>query len=232
MRTGRAGPADNRGFTYLWLLFVVALGGVALATLGQRQQTVQQREREAELRFRGDAIAKAIGAYVRASPAGSNSLPQRLEDLVEDKRSGKVQRHLRRLYTDPFTGRADWELIQGQLALQPPAQDGAIDESEQLMHKKSAVGAAPPGPSVNTPLGSASLSGEQGTALASGIVGVSSRSNALLMATGALAAAGATAGDLADSAPAQAPVTPAKSTKKPRVSDLQFLAAPEVLAFE
>ncbi len=197
MRTG------ERGFTYLWLLFVVALGGVALAALGQRQQTVQQREREAELRFRGEAIAKAIGSYMRAGPGGANGLPQRLEDLLEDKRSGKVQRHLRRLYADPFTGRADWLLIQGEIAPKPPLQDGSTDESEKLVHQKPASAAA-----------SAAL----GTPLMTGIVGVSSRSQALLMASAALNAAGPAAPDGA------AAVVPSGQTmRKPRVSELRFM---------
>jgi type II secretory pathway pseudopilin PulG len=214
MRIGRAGRAGSQGFTYLWLLFVVALGGVALAALGQRQQTLQQREREAELRFRGAAIASAIASYVRASPAGAtHSLPQRLEDLLEDRRSGALQRHLRRLYVDPFTGRADWTLIQGQIAQKPPAQDGAVDESEQLLHKKPAFGAS---------LGSATVSAEQGAALASGIVGVSSRSSALLLATGTLPNASATA----------SASSPAMAATKPRVSALLFLAASEVLQSE
>lgn len=201
MRTGRAERAGSRGFTYLWLLFVVALGGVALAALGQRQQTVQQREREAELRFRGEAIAKAIGSYMRASPGGANSgLPQRLEDLLEDKRSGKVQRHLRRLYADPFTGRADWLLIQGEVAPKPPPQDGSTDESEKLVHQK------PP---------SAAASAALGAPLLSGIVGVSSRSQALLMASAAVGAAAL------DGAPVDVPPGPTK--RKPRVSELRFM---------
>lgn len=205
MRTGKS--AGSRGFTYLWLLFVVALGGVALAALGQRQQTVQQREREAELRFRGEAIAAAIGGYMRASPDGANGLPQQLEDLLEDKRSGKVQRHLRRLYTDPFTGRADWLLIQGEVAVKPPVQDGstgeAIDESEKPVHQRK-----PP---------SAAASAALGTPLMSGIVGVSSRSQALLLASGAVASAAAA------SSPAVAPKT--AKAPKPRVSELRFMVA-------
>lgn len=217
MRTGSQLHAGSRGFTYLWLLFVVALGGVALAALGQRQQTVQQREREAELRFRGDAIAKAIVSYMRQSPAGANNLPQRLEDLLEDRRSGAVQRHLRRLYTDPFTGKADWQLILGQVALKK--QPGQEDAGEALgtapVAARSAVGGT---------FGSAALSEGQGMPLVSGIVGVHSRSQALLLATGTLASA-------AEAAAASAPTKQPKP-RKPRVSELQFLAEAEVLQSE
>ena len=115
------GPAAlgfrQRGFTYLWLLFVLALGGVALAALGEREQTRQQREREAELRFRGEAIATAIARFAERTPIGHASLPQRLEELLTDRRFPKPLRHLRQLYADPFTGHADWELLFGPAAV-------------------------------------------------------------------------------------------------------------------
>jgi type II secretory pathway pseudopilin PulG len=104
----------SRGFTYLLLLFVLALGGVALAAVGELETTRQQREREAELRFRGEAIAAALSRYAETTPAGHLPLPQRLEDLLADRRFPKPQRHLRQLYADPFTGRGDWELVVGQ----------------------------------------------------------------------------------------------------------------------
>lgn len=111
MRTG------ERGFTYLWLLFVLALGGTGIAALGELESTRQQREREAELRFRGEAIAVALGRYAAATPLGHAPLPQQLDDLLADKRALRPQRHLRQLYADPFTGRADWEPVLGQAAV-------------------------------------------------------------------------------------------------------------------
>ncbi len=122
MRTGEHGPrrrrtARGRGFTYLFLLFVLALGGVALAALGELESTRQQREREAELRFRGEAIAAALGQYASVTPLGHLPLPQRLEELLADHRFPKAQRHLRQLYADPFTGLADWEPVMGEGAV-------------------------------------------------------------------------------------------------------------------
>lgn len=109
MRTG----SPQHGFTYLWLLFALALGGVALAALGEQELTRQRREREAELRFRGEAVAAALGRYAEHTPVGHLPLPQRLEELLDDRRFPKPQRHLRRLYADPFTGKPDWELVLG-----------------------------------------------------------------------------------------------------------------------
>ncbi|MDE2081228.1 MAG: type II secretion system protein, partial [Burkholderiales bacterium] len=101
----------ERGFTYLWLLFVLALAGAALATAGQRWSTITQRERERDLAFRGDAIAQAIAAYRGASAPGAAPGPASLEDLLEDRRSLTLRRYLRQVYLDPFTGRADWVVV-------------------------------------------------------------------------------------------------------------------------
>lgn len=118
MPTGDAAPGQRqRGFTYLWLLFALALGGVALAALGEQETTRQQREREAELRFRGEAIAAALGHYAQTTPLGHLPLPQRLDELLADRRFPAPRRHLRQLYDDPFTGRPDWELVLGQAAI-------------------------------------------------------------------------------------------------------------------
>lgn len=107
----RRGRRCSRGYTYLGLLFVLAMGGAALARLGEVATTAAQRERELELLFRGEEIQHAIEAYARATPAGHGRWPSRLQDLLVDKRHAMPRHHLRRLYPDPFTGRADWVLL-------------------------------------------------------------------------------------------------------------------------
>ena len=99
------------GFTYLWLLFVVAAGAAGLAALGQRTSTALQREREAELMFRGKQIQHAIAAYWQHTPAATKELPASLQDLVDDRRFTTARHHLRRIYDDPFTFKPDWVLI-------------------------------------------------------------------------------------------------------------------------
>jgi type II secretory pathway pseudopilin PulG len=98
------------GFTYLWLLFAVAAAGAVAAAIGQRASVTAQREKEAELAFRGHAIEHAIGSYWDAN----TELPRSLADLVEDRRGGALHRHLRRIWTDPFTGRDDWALVMAE----------------------------------------------------------------------------------------------------------------------
>jgi len=99
------------GFTYLWLLFIIAAGATGLAALGQRSSTALQREREAELVFRGKQIQRAIGAYRQHTPGAAKELPVSLQDLVDDRRGPTSRHHLRRVYDDPFTGQPDWVLI-------------------------------------------------------------------------------------------------------------------------
>jgi len=101
----------QRGYSYLAVLFLVALTAAGLASLGQAWSTAAQREKERELEFRGGEIARAMRSYYLATPTPPRQYPPTLDDLLEDRRGPVVRRHLRRLYADPFTGRPDWELI-------------------------------------------------------------------------------------------------------------------------
>lgn len=109
----------QRGYSYLAVLFLVALTAAGLAALGQAWSTAAQRERERELLFRGGEIARAIAAYAKTTPP-PEQYPKSLDDLVADNRSPRPRRHLRRAYEDPFTGKPDWELVP------EPGQPGAF----------------------------------------------------------------------------------------------------------
>jgi type II secretory pathway pseudopilin PulG len=100
---------EQRGFTYIGLLFAIAIIGITLATVGVVWSTQGRREREAQLLFVGDQYRQAIGRYQRAGGV----YPQSLEELVTDTRVPLPRRFLRRLYPDPVTGAVDWELIRG-----------------------------------------------------------------------------------------------------------------------
>jgi type II secretory pathway pseudopilin PulG len=97
----------DAGFTYIGLLFAIAIIGITLATVGVVWSTQIRREKEVQLLFTGDEIRDAIGRYFR----NGGQYPQELTDLVEDKRSPAVRRYLRRIYTDPMTNNADWQLL-------------------------------------------------------------------------------------------------------------------------
>lgn len=111
-RTGSSRyPGRERGFSYLMVLLLVALLGTGLATAGLVWRQVAVREREAELLFVGDQFRQAFLSYGRQTPVGQPKLPRTLDELVADNRQPKVARHLRRIYPDPITGRADWGLV-------------------------------------------------------------------------------------------------------------------------
>jgi type II secretory pathway pseudopilin PulG len=98
----------QRGFTYLGLMIVVAIMGAGLAAFGQIASHAAQREKEAELLFRGEQYRAAIESYYKKE----QRYPKALADLVEDKRYPMPVRHLRRLYADPMTGSTEWGLVE------------------------------------------------------------------------------------------------------------------------
>lgn len=108
-RAGRAG-----GFTYVGLLLLIALAGVALAGAGTLWTTDTQRDREAELLFVGEQFRHAITSYYDQGPAGVRQFPAKLEDLLQDRRFPTTRRHLRKVFVDPLTGKPDWGLVRGQ----------------------------------------------------------------------------------------------------------------------
>lgn len=105
MRTG------ERGFGYVGIILIVAAFGIGLAAIGELWSTQAQREREAELLLVGRAYRQAITSYLGSTRPGMPAYPQRLEDLLEDRRGPVLRRHLRSLYADPITGSSDWGLV-------------------------------------------------------------------------------------------------------------------------
>jgi type II secretory pathway pseudopilin PulG len=106
--TGR----HQRGFSYVGLLIAVALLGVGLASAGELWRTAAKREREQELLFAGREFRNAIASYYSANGAGPPRYPRSFEELLEDRRGAVQRRHLRRIYADPMTRKANWRLIE------------------------------------------------------------------------------------------------------------------------
>ena len=98
----------SRGYTYLTVLFVVAMLASGLAVIGEMWHTAATREREAELLHIGNEYRKAIERYYLA---GTGQYPRSLADLLKDPRQPGTVRHLRRLYPDPVTGKDEWRLV-------------------------------------------------------------------------------------------------------------------------
>jgi general secretion pathway protein G len=111
----------QRGFTLLEMavtatvLLILASAAIPMAKNGLR------RQKELELQRHLRTMREAIDSYkqmvdqrkIKAPPIENNGYPESMEILVEgaptDKASLKI-RFLRRIPTDPFTGKAEWGL--------------------------------------------------------------------------------------------------------------------------
>ncbi len=98
--------SKQAGVTYIGLLLAMVLIGIATAALAPLWSTMVQRDKEAELLFRLGEFRRAITRYRQ----DHGRFPAKLKDLLEDKTQLQVRRYLRRIYTDPMTGKADWKL--------------------------------------------------------------------------------------------------------------------------
>jgi type II secretory pathway pseudopilin PulG len=102
----------EKGFTYIGVLFAVALMGVTLALIATVTSQTQQRDKEKQLLFVGSQFQQAIASYYDNPPLGQvKQFPKKLEDLLQDNRTPFTVRHLRKIFFDPFTANADWGLI-------------------------------------------------------------------------------------------------------------------------
>lgn len=101
------------GFTYLGVLFAVALMGAMLVAVATIWHQAQQREKEKQLLFVGKQFRQAITAYYDNSPGLAKQFPKKLEDLLDDKRFPFTRRYLRKIFFDPFTNNTDWGLVKG-----------------------------------------------------------------------------------------------------------------------
>jgi type II secretory pathway pseudopilin PulG len=100
--------AGQRGFSYITVLFLLAIMSSGLALIGEVWHTSNLREKEAELLHIGNEYRKAIERYYLSGP---RQYPKNLTDLVKDPRQPGTVRHLRRVYPDPITGKEEWGLV-------------------------------------------------------------------------------------------------------------------------
>ncbi|HEY3400340.1 MAG TPA: hypothetical protein VGK03_06880 [Geothrix sp.] len=100
----RSTPSSHaeRGFTMALALAMAVVMGVLLMKMGPRLSAEVQRENEAELIFRGEAIAGALRVYF----AKSGRYPTDLDEVMKVR-----PRILRQKYRDPMTTSGEWELV-------------------------------------------------------------------------------------------------------------------------
>ncbi|WP_306591649.1 type II secretion system protein [Geothrix sp. 21YS21S-4] len=93
---------SQRGFTMALALALAVVMGLMLMKSGPNMIAEVQRENEAELIFRGEAMATALRIYF----AKAGRYPTDLDELMKVR-----PRILRQKYKDPMTADGQWELI-------------------------------------------------------------------------------------------------------------------------
>ena len=99
------------GFTYLSVIIVVAIIGLVAAASLKLGATVQRSRAEQQLLVIGGAFSDALQSYADATPAGQPPQPPSLKELLRDPRFPTPRRHLRKIFVDPMTGKADWGIV-------------------------------------------------------------------------------------------------------------------------
>ena len=112
------GQANQRGYAMAAVLVAIALMSVVMLALLPAWRQQGQREKEAELAFRGEQYARAVLLYRRKFPGAS---PMTIDALVEG-------RFLRKKYKDPMTGEDFQPLYLGQQPGQPPPQGRGVPQ--------------------------------------------------------------------------------------------------------
>jgi type II secretory pathway pseudopilin PulG len=93
-------PGDERGYLMVALLVAMSIMAILMTAALPAWRTLAQREKEAELIFRGEQYARAIGLFQRRY---ANASPPNLDVLVNE-------RFLRKKYKDPITNE-DFQLV-------------------------------------------------------------------------------------------------------------------------
>ena len=176
--------SGERGYAMAALLVALAVMGVLASAAMPSWKQMAQREKEAELIFRGQQYARAIGLFQRRAGPGVN--PPSIDVLVQ-------QKFLRKKYKDPITG-DDFDLISPTTPMSiptSPTPGGQTGTARATFPGTAATGrSTSPGPAttrggLSQPLSSPGRSTQPGGApvgfggtVAGGIVGVQSKSKA------------------------------------------------------
>lgn len=110
-----ANPASGirqYGFTYLGLIILIAIIGIASAATLQVGSVMQRRAAEEELLEIGAELRHALLSYANATPVGQKRAPAGIQDLLKDPRHPNIKRHLRKRYADPITGKEEWGVVE------------------------------------------------------------------------------------------------------------------------
>jgi type II secretory pathway pseudopilin PulG len=98
----------QQGFTYLGLVILLAIIGLVGAAALKVDALLARAAAEQELLEAGAAFSAALDSYAAATPPGQPPQPPTLQDLLKDNRFPNVKRHLRKIFVDPISGKAEW----------------------------------------------------------------------------------------------------------------------------
>lgn len=113
--SGRNAPRGSEGYVLFGVLVGVTLLGVGLTAAVTLWSQAVQRDREAELLFRGEAVVRALERFQQDRPG---TLPETLDELVEGK-------YLRRAWIDPMTGRG-FRILRAEEAAAPATSAAGV----------------------------------------------------------------------------------------------------------
>lgn len=99
------------GFTYVGVVLMMAVLGLAAAATVRLGAIVERRAAEEELLAIGNEFRNAFISYAIATPPGLPRTPSSLQALLKDPRFPEPRRHLRRIYPDPLTGDDAWATV-------------------------------------------------------------------------------------------------------------------------
>jgi len=136
--------ARETGYSLVALVVILVVVNIAVAAAMPLWSNVVQRDREAELLFRGWQYAEAI----RVFQTRYGRYPVRLEELIEVK-----PRCIRQLWTDPLSDSGAWEPILAGSG-QPVAGEGAARLQRQgTPGQELAAGRRPGRPTIQAQAG-------------------------------------------------------------------------------
>jgi type II secretory pathway pseudopilin PulG len=103
--------AREKGFTYVGLIVLVTIIGLVGAATLKADALLRRAAAEQELLEIGAAFSAALTSYAEATPRGQPQQPPTLDELLKDPRFPGTRRHLRKIFVDPVTGKAEWGIV-------------------------------------------------------------------------------------------------------------------------
>lgn len=116
----------DKGYVLIILMMVVLVLVIGLTVAVPVLQTELQREKEAELIFRGRQYMEAVRLFQMKTPG---RFPSSLKELEEKK-------FIRKLYKDPMTDKGEWNVV---LPFEQPEQADSEGAQEVLVAPESAL---------------------------------------------------------------------------------------------